>query len=163
MTWTRTGRIHGPRWLSSTTPCVQASRGQWRKARALLARDDEGEQSCAIVSSRGKVVGIVMADGREAWVRGDLIQPRRGCTARGQIAARRGYVVSLPPLSSVPNGYTVTIVREGDAPVRVVPHALDAKGARPDATVNLVRVGGGWRRSRIKLRSGLLRYEDWGP
>ena len=66
-----------PFWLPRSSPCVAAGRCQWARARALLARDNEANATCAIVSKRGAVVGVVTLDGREAWVRGELVQPRR--------------------------------------------------------------------------------------
>lgn len=183
-----------PSWLPKTTPCVAAGKGQWKRARKLLASDDEGSETCAIVAGRGAVVGVVTLDGREAWVRGEHVQPRRpwpgGWTARvksykGQTAGAAvrvavtstisdsmpttGVSISLPPLSTVPPGRKCTITRVGDRPVTIQPHHSDTGLPSPqgevinlNASSTTVRVGGGWRKLRAKLRSWLVRFEDWG-
>lgn len=158
-----------PSWLPKATPCVSAGKGQWKRARRLLARDDEASTTCAIVSSRGALIGVVKLDGREAWVRGEHVQPRRPGRRIMSARCQAGQTISLPPLSSVLDGWTCTITRVGDKPVTVQPHASDAGLPSPhgevldlNASSTNVRVGGGWRKHRVKLRSGLMRFEDWG-
>ena len=160
-----------PSWLPKSTPCVSAGKGQWRRARKLLACDDEGSETCAIVSGRGAVIGVVTLDGREAWVHGEHVQPRRPGPGNWatKVKSYRQQTISLPPLSSVPNGWSCTITRVGDGPVTIRPHASDTDLPSPQgAVVDLnasstnVRVGRGWRKRRAKLRSWLMRFEDWG-
>lgn len=74
-----------PSWLPKATPCVSAGKGQWKRARRLLARDDEASTTCAIVSGRGAVIGVVDLDGREAWVRGEHVQPRTPSVGHGEL------------------------------------------------------------------------------
>ena len=160
-----------PSWLPRSIPCVVAGRGQWARARKLLARDDEANTTCVIVSRPGAVVGVVTLDGREAWVRGELVQPRR--PGPGAWATRcksyKQQTISLPPLSSVPIGWQCTITKVGVGPVTIQPHASDTDIPSPqgevidlNASSTNVRVGSGWRKVRAKLRSGLMRFEDWG-
>lgn len=160
-----------PSWLPRSSPCVVAGRGQWSRARKLLARDDEGSTTCVIVSRTGAVVGIVTLDGREAWVRGELVQPRRpgpgGWATR--VKSYKQQTISLPPSSSVPIGWQCTITLVGNQPITIQPHASDEDLHSPqgevislNASSTNVRVGSGWRKVRAKLRSGLMRFEDWG-
>lgn len=168
-----------PSWLPKATPCVSAGKGQWKRARKLLASDDEGSETCAIVSGRGVLVGLVTLDGREAWVRGEHVQPRRpgpgGWTAR--VRPYNVQTITLPPRSSVLSGQMTTFwrMRHGK-PVTIVPHAGDTDPeisecplASPlgevidiNACATFVRVGAGWRKIRAKLRSWLMRFADWG-
>lgn len=160
-----------PSWLPRSSPCVVAGRGQWARARKLLARDDEANTTCVIVSKRGAVVGVVTLDGREAWVRGDLVQPRRpgpgGWATR--VKSYKQQTISLPPLSSVLIGWQCTIINVGAGPITIQPHASDTDLPSPqgevidlNASQTNVRVGSGWRKLRAKLRSWLMCFEDWG-
>lgn len=158
-----------PSWLPKATPWVSAGKGQWKRARRLLARNDEASTTCAIVSGRGAVIGVVKLNGREAWVHGEHVQPRRPSRRTMSARCQAGQTISLPPLSSVPNGWTCTITRVGDEPVTVRPHASDTNLPSPqgevidlNATSTNARVGRGWRKHRVKLRSWLIRFEDWG-
>lgn len=156
-----------PSWLSQATPCVPAGKNQWKRARRLLGRSDESAAFCAIISSRGEVIGLVSLDGREAWVRGEFVQPRRPVAHAELIEL--GKTITLPPLSSVPNGWQCTIINLSDKPFKIVPHTSDVglpspQGhvVDPSASSTNVRRGKGWRKSRAKLRSWLMRFQDWG-
>jgi len=157
-----------PSWLSQATPCVPAGKRQWKRARRLLDRSDESSSFCAIISAKGEVIGLVSHDGREAWVRGDLVQPRH----HGAIAAiidSGSKTITLPPLKSVSNGWQCTITNVGGKPFTIVPHPSDSDLPSPqgqvvalNASSTNVRVGHGWRKQRARLRSWLMRFEDWG-
>lgn len=152
-----------PPWLSRSAPCVPSGPKQWRRARRRLAT---GEASvCAIVAPSGMLVGVVHADGREAWVHGALLQPRRPGRVRRDESAK---TITLPALKDVPSGWTCTITNVGSKPYKVVPNPIDSGVASPvsggvdvGATDTIVRVGSGWRPRRVKLRSWLLHFDDW--
>lgn len=158
---------------------MSAGKGQWKRARKLLASDDEGSETCAIVSGRGVLVGLVTLDGREAWVRGEHVQPRRpgpgGWTTR--VRPYNVQTIALPPRSSVLSGQMMTFwrMRHGK-PVTIIPHAVDTDHEISEcplpsplgevidinAGITFVRVGAGWRKIRANIRSWLMRFADWG-
>lgn len=160
-----------PSWLPRSSPCVVAGRGQWARARKLLARDEEASTTCVIVSKRGTVVGVVTLDGREAWVRGELVQPRRpgpGGWAT-QVKSYKQQTISHRSERWSSEAWQCTITLVGNQPITIQPHASDTGLPSPQGEVidlnagsTNVRVGSGWRKVRAKLRSGLMRFEDWG-
>ncbi len=151
-----------PQWLPKSVVRVLSGPGQWRRARRRLAG---GEAICAIVAHSGALVGVVHADGREAWVHGALLQPRRPGRVRREYPAQ---TITLPALKDVPSGWTCTITNVGSKPYKVVPNPIDSGVASPvsggvdiGAIDTIVRVGRGWRPCRAKLRSWLLHFDDW--
>lgn len=123
----------------------------------LLASDDEGSETCAIVSGRGAVIGIITLDGREAWVRGKHVQPRR--PGPGNWATRvKSYkqeTITLPSRTSVLSGQVVTIIRRAwNGPLAILTHADDTD---PEIVTLPSPLG-----EVIDINAGVTRFEDWG-